>query len=285
MKNGTVVIQEQASNRNIDEKTVEGFGQEWAAFDQSSLSEAELKRQFDDFFATFDLTNLGEGFDLGCGSGRWAKFIAPLAKHLHLIDPAEEALQVARRNLAGATNVDFLCAGSDNIPLADESQDFGYSIGVLHHIPDTEQAMRDAVRKLKKGGQFGTYLYYRFDNRPAWFRGLWRASDVIRRRVSRLPFGARKAVTTLAAGVVYYPLARTALLLEKAGRDVDGFPLAWYRHRNFYSMRTDALDRFGTRLENRFTRDEIHRMMERCGLTDIKFSDRRPYWVASGIKA
>lgn len=271
--------------RNIDEDTVRGFGQEWAAFDQSSLSEEELRRQFEDFFATFDLTNLGEGFDLGCGSGRWARFIAPLAKKLHLIDPAEEALEVARRNLVGVTNVDFLCAGSDNIPLADGSQDFGYSIGVLHHIPDTEQAMRDAVRKLKKGGQFGTYLYYRFDNRPAWFRGLWRASDILRRGISRMPFGARKALTTVAAGAIYYPLARTALLLEKAGRDVDGFPLSWYKHRTFYSMRTDALDRFGTRLENRFTKKEIRLMMERCGLANIKFSDRRPYWVASGTKA
>jgi SAM-dependent methyltransferase len=276
---------QRVERRNLDDATVKGFGQEWAAFDQSDLPEEELYRQFCDFFATFDLDNLGEGFDLGCGSGRWAKFIAPLAKKLHLIDPAEEALEVARKNLAGATNVDFACAGSDNIPLADESQDFGYSIGVLHHIPDTEQAMRDAVRKLKKGGQFGTYLYYRFDNRPLWFRGLWRASDIIRRGVSRLPFGTRKALTTLAAGAVYYPLARTALLLEKAGRDVDGFPLSWYRHREFYSMRTDALDRFGTRLENRFTKNEIRLMMERCGLTDIKFSNRRPYWVASGIKA
>lgn len=280
-----MVAQETSEQRNIDNDTVRGFGQEWAAFDQSGLSESELRRQFEDFFATFDLRDLGEGFDLGCGSGRWAKFVAPLAQTLHLIDPAAEALEVARRNLAGAANVDFLCAGSDNIPLADESQDFGYSIGVLHHIPDTEQAMRDAVRKLRKGGQFGTYLYYRFDDRPAWFKGLWRASDIIRRNVSRLPFGPRKALTTLAAGAVYYPLARTALLLEKAGRDVDGFPLSWYRHRTFYSMRTDALDRFGTRLENRFTKSEIRGMMERCGLTDIKFSDRRPYWVASGIKA
>lgn len=73
--------------------------------------------------------------------------------------------------------------------------------------------------------------------------------------------------------------------LKKGGRDVDGFPLPWCRHRNFYSMRTDALDSFGTRLENRFTRQDACLLMERCGLTDIQFNDLRPYWVASGIKA
>jgi hypothetical protein len=50
-------------------------------------------------------------------------------------------------------------------------------------------------------------------------------------------------------------------------------------------MKTDALDRFGTRLEHRFTKDEIREMMERCGLTRIRFSETRPYWVAVGIKA
>jgi hypothetical protein len=50
-------------------------------------------------------------------------------------------------------------------------------------------------------------------------------------------------------------------------------------------MRTDALDRFGTRLEQRFTRAEIEVMMRRAGLTDIRFSETEPYWVACGRKA
>jgi len=50
-------------------------------------------------------------------------------------------------------------------------------------------------------------------------------------------------------------------------------------------MRTDALDRFGTRLEQRFTRDEIERMMQASGLEDIQFRDGPPFWVACGSKA
>jgi len=49
-------------------------------------------------------------------------------------------------------------------------------------------------------------------------------------------------------------------------------------------MRTDALDRFGTRLEQRFTRAEITRMMRDAGLENIRFSDGFPYWCAVGFK-
>ena len=49
-------------------------------------------------------------------------------------------------------------------------------------------------------------------------------------------------------------------------------------------MKTDALDRFGTRLEHRFTKKEILEMMEESGLTNIKFSNSIPFWVAVGVK-
>jgi SAM-dependent methyltransferase len=248
------------------------------------LSAEEYKRLFDSYFSIFSFESLGEGFDLGCGSGRWARLVAPRVGHLHCIDPAPEALAVARRNLAGQTNVSFHNVSSEAIPLPDESQDFGYSLGVLHHIPDTEAAMRDCVRKLKPGAQFLVYLYYGFDNRPGWFRAVWRASDIVRKGVSRLPFGARKAVTTALAAIVYYPMARTARLLEAAGLPAQNLPLYSYRKSTFYSMRTDSLDRFGTRLEQRFTRAEIAAMMARCGLEDIRFSEDEPYWVAVGRK-
>jgi len=271
-------------SENVDPRTVRGFGREWAAFDQSALSAAELERLSDAYFSIFSFDNLGEGFDLGCGSGRWAKLVAPRVAHLHCIDPSAEALAVARRNLAGQDNVSFHLASSQAIPLPDNSQDFGYSLGVLHHIPDTEAAMRDCVRKLKPGAQFLVYLYYRFDNRPAWFRAIWSASDLVRRGVSKLPFKPRKAVTGVLAATVYFPLARFARLLELAGFPAKNVPLYGYRNMTFYSMRTDALDRFGTPLEHRFTRPEIAAMMTRCGLDEIRFQDDVPYWVAVGRK-
>ncbi len=273
---------------NIDPSTVAGFGEEWHAFDQGDeLPAIEQKRLFEAYFSPFpwhDLPSAPDGFDLGCGSGRWAALVAPRVGKLHCIDPAVKALEVCRRRLSRLSNVVFHEAASDTMPLADESQDFGYSLGVLHHIPDTARAMADAVCKLKAGAPFLVYLYYDFENRPAWFRALWKTSDAGRRIIARLPFGMRKALTTIIAATVYWPLARGAKLLERRGVDVRNLPLSSYRDRAFYSLRTDALDRFGTRLEHRFSSAEIRRMMEAAGLERIEFRDNEPFWVACGRK-
>ncbi len=277
-----------APGSNIDPETVAGFGEEWDSFDQTHLDQAEWQVLFDRYFAIFPWASLpagAEGFDLGCGSGRWAAGVVGRVGTLNCIDPSQKALDVARKRLGDLASARFYCASVDAIPLADASQDFGYSLGVLHHIPDTAAAMRDCVRKLKPEAPFLVYLYYAFDNRPAWFRGLWKASDLARQVIARLPFPLRKGVTSAIAATVYYPLARGSLLAEKCGMDVSAVPLSPYRRNSFYTMRTDALDRLGTRLEQRFTRTQIAAMMAAAGLENIRFSDEVPYWVAVGTKA
>lgn len=272
---------------NIDLETVDGFGQEWAAYDQSSFAGHDYDHWFDHYFGLFPFESLppnAEGFDLGCGSGRWAAGVALRVGLLHCIDPAANALVVAQARLKDFPNIRFHLASSDMIPLADSSQDFGYSLGVLHHIPDTAQALKDCVRKLKIGAPFLVYIYYALENRPFWYRAIWQASDRCRRAISRMPFPLRKGVTTLIAAVVYWPLARTAAVADWVGLNTWHMPLQTYSRRAFYSMRTDALDRFGTKLEQRFSRAETQKMMEDAGLDDIRFVDRMPYWTACGIR-
>jgi ubiquinone/menaquinone biosynthesis C-methylase UbiE len=272
--------------KNIDTATVEGFGDEWERFDQSKLPQAEHIKLFNDYFAVFPWEKLSGdavGFDLGCGSGRWAKLAANKVGHLHCIDPSS-AIEVAKRNLVGINNCSFHKAGVDDIPLADNSMNFGYSLGVLHHIPDTQAAMRACVRKLKTGAPFLIYIYYAFDNRPLWFRTIWKCSEILRFSISRLPHKIRYFVSQLIAALIYFPLARMAFILEKLGVNVGSIPLSAYRTSSFYTMRTDALDRFGTRLEQRFTREQIKSMMEKAGLENISFSDKVPFWCAVGYK-
>ena len=73
--------------------------------------------------------------------------------------------------------------------------------------------------------------------------------------------------------------------MERLGGDPSQIPLSPYRWKGFYTMRTDALDRLGTRLEHRFSRAQIEQMMIRSGLAEIRFSDTDPYWVATGRRA
>lgn len=275
------------SEMNADTKTVEGFGDEWVRFDQSVLPIHEHQAIFDSYFSIFPWGALPEnavGFDLGCGSGRWAKLVAPCVGRLHCIDPSV-ALDVARSNLSQLDNCEFHSAIVDTIPLEDDSMDFGYSLGVLHHVPDTQAGIEACVKKLKPGAPFLLYLYYAFDNRPLWFRMVWRISDFVRRGVSRLPHGLRYFVSQIIAFSIYLPCARLAWVLEKLGLEVGSFPLSSYRHLSIYTMRTDALDRFGTRLEQRFTRVQIKAMMELAGLERVEFSDSVPFWCAVGYRS
>lgn len=271
---------------NSDEKTVSSFGDEWTRFDQQAMGEAEAHKVFEEYFAVFPWASLpegAEGFDMGCGSGRWARWVAPRVAQLHCIDPST-VIEVARRALAGFDNVHFHRASVDAGCLPPRSQDFGYSLGVLHHVPDTAAAIRSCVDLLKPGAPLLLYLYYAFDNRPWWYRSLWRVSDAGRRVICRLPGWAKHGMTDAIAATVYWPLARLAALLERVDLTVDGLPLAYYRHHSFYTLRTDARDRFGTPLERRFTREEIRRMMTDAGLVDIRFSRTAPYWCAVGRK-
>ena len=272
--------------KNQDKNTVEGFGDEWSRFDQSDLPEDEQQLLFDEYFSVFpwkDISIESVGFDLGCGTGRWAKSVAPKVKKLICIDPSN-AIDIAKKNLSNFDNCEFESATVDDIPIDNNSMDFGYSLGVLHHVPDTEMGIKQCVEKLKKGAPLLLYLYYRFDNRPFWFRFIWSISDLLRKIISKMPYGLRYIFSQIIAVVVYFPLARTALYLGKLNLNVSNFPLSSYKNLSFYTMRTDALDRFGTRLEQRFTRDEIKIMMENAGLENIKFSNSKPYWVAVGYK-
>lgn len=272
--------------KNLDVNTVNSFGDEWSRFDQSELSAVEAARIFNEYFAVFPWKKLPKnptGFDMGCGSGRWARLMAPRVGHLHCIDPSS-ALDVAKRTLSTAANVSFHKASVDDNALPPNSQDFGYSLGVLHHVPDTAAALCACVVMLKPGAPFQLYLYYAFDNRSLPFKLVWRCSDLLRRAVCKLPAKLKHLVTDILAVLVYFPLARFALLAERMGFAIASIPLSYYRNHSFYTMRTDSRDRFGTPLEHRFTRKEIAAMMDAAGLGDVRFSDRAPYWCAVGIK-
>src|SRR4051794_21668055 len=209
-----------AAGDNIDVATVEGFGDEWRRFDQSELPEEELRATFEQYFAVFpwpDLPDAAVGFDLGCGSGRWARLAAPRVGTLHCVDASAEALDVARATLAAQPNCEFHVASVDALPFADGSMDFGYSLGVLHHVPDTAGALRSAARALKPGAPLLVYLYYAFDNQPAWYRAVWRATHPGRRGISRSPSRGKAAGTTAVAPLAYPPPARFPRVASAAG--------------------------------------------------------------------
>jgi ubiquinone/menaquinone biosynthesis C-methylase UbiE len=276
------------AEQNIDKKTVASFGEEWTKFD--SFSAEEIKTAGDQYFDIVSDQVLNKNtvvLDLGCGTGRWSKYIGDKAGFIEAVDPSA-AVFAAQHLTSDMTNVRITQASSDGIPFADESFDMMMSLGVLHHIPDTELALKSGVKKVKRDGYVLLYLYYALDNRSAIFRFIFYISAGIRFLVSSLPAALKKVVCDLIAIFVYMPF----ILLSKCikgtipgSRIYRRVPLSYYIDKSFNIIRNDALDRFGTPLEQRFSRQQIERMMRNSGLIDIIFSENMPYWHVIGRKA
>ncbi len=273
--------------KNLDALTVKDFGAEWHKYSQKELKNEERLELFNRYFSIFPWDKLPKnsmGFDAGCGSGRWAMEVASRVGTLHCVDASEQALGVAKQNLQNEKNCSFHHSILEEMPIPNASMDFGYSLGVLHHIPNTLEALKACTIKLKPGAPFLLYLYYRFDNRPLWFVALWRISDIFRRMISKLPSPIKIFTCQMIAATLYWPLARLAKLLAALSIPVEKLPLSSYKDTSFYTMKTDALDRFGTRLEQRFTRQEMQEMMEVAGLERVIFREETPYWCAVGYR-
>tara|TARA_Y100000590_G_scaffold83476_2_gene93064 strand:+ start:16695 stop:17537 length:843 start_codon:yes stop_codon:yes gene_type:complete len=267
----------------LNKKVLKDFGNEWKEFDQSILSLKELKISFNQYFYIFPKKKFNKksvGFDLGCGSGRWAKFVAPKVKKLNCIDPSKLAIKVAKKNLSEFKNINYYNKRISRKLLINNSQDFGYCLGVLHHTSETKKGIKFCHRILKKNSPFLIYLYYNFDNRNFIYKFIWKISNILRLFISKLPFSIKKKITDFLALIIYLPLAKLSYILNLLGLNTFNLPLSYYKNKSFYTMRNDSLDRFGTRLEKRFSKNEIYYLLKSCGFKDIKFSKKMPFWVA-----
>jgi SAM-dependent methyltransferase len=279
---------QEAKEKNYDPATLDAFSDQWERFEKNIHEyDHENKRIFDRLFYHFpwkDLPKDAKGFDMGCGRGRFLKFIAPRVHEMHAVDVSPVAIQNAKKRNSDLNNVIYHNAPVGNHGLEKNSFDFGYSFGVLMCVPDTQAAIKECADLIKTGGPFCLYMYYSLDNRPTWYRMIWKLSDLYRQFICKLPKSLGFILTDLTAIFVYWPLARSAYLFEKMGMDMHNWPLSDYRKTSFSRMRGTSRDRLGTPLEKRFSLKEMTDMMEKAGFDNIKYYDGAPYWCLCGIK-
>ena len=275
------------NDTNLDQNTVNSFGEEWLKFNAFTEEEINIAgNQYFDIVSKSILNKNNTVLDIGCGSGRWTKFIANKVKLVEAVDPSEAVFSANYLN-KNEKNVRVTQASVSNIPFNDNTFDFVICLGVLHHIPNTQQALIDVVKKIKNGGSILLYLYYNLDNRGSFYKIIFKTSSFFRLLISKMPKSIKKNACDLIAIFIYMPFVLLARLLQNIFGNrkwIKKIPLSYYSNKSFNIIRNDSLDRFGTPLEQRFSKKEITEMMQKAGLSNLVFSEKEPYWHMTGIK-
>jgi len=276
---------------NHDGRVIRDFGNEWARY--SWLNEIQLEKLRNQFIAyTYPIHNLLNErsklviADFGAGSGRWSYFFLPFSKKLYVLEPAKKAFEILEKRFPESTSLVLLNETITSNSIPENSLDLAVVLGVLHHLPSTERALNSISEKLKTRGTVLGYIYYSLDNRPMYYKFIWRITDLLRKTIANLPEKLKFTVCEMIALFVYLPLARISLILSKMKVNIKHWPLSHYSNLTFKVMRNDALDRFGTRLEHRFSKEEIIKMLIAANFdkTTIVFSPNEPYWTFSAKK-
>jgi SAM-dependent methyltransferase/uncharacterized protein YbaR (Trm112 family) len=267
-----------SSETELKTRTAESFAYEWEAFGDTR---PEWWKNFLDYMQPhppefFDGISV---LDVGTGSGRHARIAASLGARVVAVDLGS-SIDVARRNLP--PEVSTVQADAEALPVAPASFDFVMSIGVLHHLPDTERALRGLVRYVRPGGRLHVYLYW-MPPRPA-HRLILRGVTLARRLTTRLPHRFLHIASYPLAAVLFATIVLPYRLLRgvpRLERIADALPLKAYADYPFGVLVNDQFDRFSAPIERRFTREEAERMMLDAGLVDVVVLPNNG-WVCDG---
>jgi len=249
------------------------FGEEWQSFPEIL---PEHGKEFQQYFDLVNFDSLANAriCDLGCGIGRWSHFLKDRCREIVLLD-FSEAIFVARENLRGAGNALFFLGDLRRMPFRNDFADFLFTLGVLHHLPT---AALDEVRALsRRAPTLLVFLYYALDNRPVFWRGLLSTVTGVRRALSRAEDPrVRSALTWALTVCVYLPLISLGYAVRPLGW-ASKVPLYdFYRGKSLRRIRQDVYDRFFTRIEQRFRKEEI--LALRDTFREVVVSDDPPYW-------
>ena len=119
------------------------------------------ERPFDNLI---DFSNLADKdvLEIGVGFGSHAQLIAPFSKSFTGIDLTQKATEATSRRLQlFGIPARVLCMDAERMSFPDESFDFIWSWGVIHHSANPLQILREMHRVLKPGGRAAVMIYHR----------------------------------------------------------------------------------------------------------------------------
>lgn len=160
----------------------ESFGWQWnhwsrVQFDSANKGkpmEGYTGRMWHTITATAPATRLDGKMvlDIGCGPGRFVETARTLGATVIGVDYSD-AVDAAAKNFANDPDVCIVQADALKLPIASDTLDAAFSIGVLHHTPNPAAGVAEAFRVLRANGWFAVSVYgkggyYNYPNVQAW---------------------------------------------------------------------------------------------------------------------
>ncbi len=265
---------------NLGDRTIRDFGEQWTRFSEPATGWYGSVESLQDIASPlFDLgrVNGATVLDLGAGTGRFTRILLDLgAKLVIAVEPSKamEALRANTRHIAD--RVDYQESRADQLDLASVA-DIAIAIGVLHHIPNPDEAVGSLYRALKPGGVFLAWVYGREGN-----EAYLRFTLPLRRCASIMPSWLRigLAGAVLPFADLYMMLcAGFRLPLRDFMRGVQA-RLSWrQRLLNVYDQLNPAFAKY-------YTRDEAMALLTRNGFHNVRCHHRRGYsWAVLGERS
>lgn len=140
-------------------KLVEGTSEFFARLER----ERNEREPFIARFARFAEQRGQRVLEVGVGAGTDFVRFAHAGAHATGVDLTRHGVELTRRRLALEGLTADLCeADAEALPFEDETFDFVYSWGVIHHTERPDQAAREILRVTRPGGRICVMVYHRW---------------------------------------------------------------------------------------------------------------------------
>ena len=241
----------------------DSFGFEWTSFPRLQLDAEESHESADTFRQK---TRLGPDdvagkvvLDAGCGMGRFTDVVARWGGARVVGADISRAVEAAAQNLVVFQSVGVVQADVRSLPFAPESFDIVFSIGVLHHTPNTFQSLARIARLVKPGGTLAVWVYSR---RLRW---TMLGSEVIRPLTSRMrPERLLRMVSWVT------PRMREIKRRLPGAKPILDFVLPTSNHPNPEWQILDTFDWYSPRYQRKHTYSEVEAWFRKLGFETVE---------------